>query len=256
MPSIVARLRAWKEVVWRPWVWMLLTVYGLLHLYQFRGEWLTAETQERWRLPNILPTFEWWLWAIGWLVLFLVVVLEGAYRSIRDRDHAIYRRDRAIAHRTASEPNLEVAFNPKCGGCYDHSGTQVCLGVWNKGQAAEDVHVYLTSITPGPTIGKLELFWYGEGPVGRRINTSIRSGHHHVHLLFGSVRGPYTWAVNTSSGSLTEARPCVAEILVEGRNLRPVMARVEIDPSKKVGPPIVGVSMVASLFEPTITPHR
>jgi hypothetical protein len=247
MPSIVARLRAWKEVVWRPWVWVLTALYALLQLYQsFKGEWLTGEAQEKWRLPKILPTLRWWQWVIGWLVLFVAVVLEGSYRAIRDRDEAINRRDRALAHRTASEPNLEVVFNRKCEGCYDESGTQVCLGVWNKGQAAEDVHVYLASVTPGPTIGKLELFWYGEGAVGRRINTSIQSGHHHFHLMFGPVSGPYTWAVNTSTGALNDARPCAAEILVEGRNIRPVMARVEIDPSRTVGPPILSVTMLAS----------
>ncbi len=247
MSSFVARLRAWKEVIWRPWVGVITAAYVLLQLYQsFKGEWLTGEAQEQWRLPNILPTLRWWQWVIGWLVLFVAVVLEGSYRSIRDRDTAIARRDRAIAHRTASEPNLEVVFNPKCEGCYDESRTQVCLGVWNKGQAAEDVHVYLASVTPGPTLGKLELFWYGEGPVGRRINTSIRSGHHHFHLMFGAVNGPYSWAVNSPTGALNDSSRCAAEIMVEGRNIRPVRARVEIDPSRKDGPPILGVTPISS----------
>lgn len=242
MSGIVARLRAWREVACRPWVGVLIAAYGLLQLYQsFKGEWLTGEAEERWGLPEILPTVRWWQWLIGWLVLFAMVVLEGAYRSIRDRDEAISRRDRAIAHRTASEPSLAVVFDPKCEGCYDESGTRVCLGVWNKGQTAEDVHVYLASITPGPTLGKLELSWYGEGPIGRPIKTSLRSGHYHFHLMFGEVGEPYTLAVDSPIGGRTDPQPFVAEILLEGRNIRPVLSSAKIDPSKK--PPVRGVSL-------------
>jgi hypothetical protein len=241
MAGATSRLRAWVDVLWRPWSVVLVVAFALLPLYlRIRAE-LPADVAERWHLPS-LPPLTWREWAIGWLALFIVLVLEGAYRSIRERDEAIGRRDRALAHRTAAEPNLAIVFDPHCDGCYDESGVQVSLGVWNKGQTAEDVHVYLASVTPGPNLGKLELSWYGEGPVGRSINTSNRSGHHHFHLMFGTVREPYTLAVQSAVGAINDARPFVAEILAEGRNIRPLLTRVEIDPTQE--PPVRRVAPV------------
>jgi hypothetical protein len=226
------RLSIWKEVVWRPWLWVLSSAYAVLGFYQ-TAEWLTG-----WRLPNILPAFPGWLWALVGLVLFIMVILEGAYRSVCDRDRTIGERDQAIADRVAAEPALEVVFDPKCGACYGESGTQIGLGVWNKGAAAEDVHVYLSSFTPGPALGKLELSGYGDGLVGRRINPSIPSGHHHFYFLVSSApREPYYVPVGATIGPLSNSRPYVAGVLVEGSNLRrPVLVNIEVDGNKD--PPV------------------
>jgi hypothetical protein len=223
----------WKEVLWQPWLWVVTSVYGVLQLYQLvKGELLTQEIQDKWRLPNILPDLPWRTWVIVWLVLFLVIVLEGAYRAIGRRDHELKDLKAEL------EPTLEVVFDPDCEVCWDESGTQVRMGIWNRGRTAEDVHVYLSSVTPGPNLGKLELAWSGEGRVGRQINSSIRSGHHHFDFMWSAVKGPFELAVQGYTG-LLGPRSYVTRVLVEASNMRPLVAEVAINP--KVEPPIQSV---------------
>jgi hypothetical protein len=242
---VVPRFRVWKQAVWRPSAWVVAALYAALQLYQaFKGEWLSSESQESLRLPKILPTLPWWGWLIGWLLLFIAIILEGAYRTTRERDRTISERDRMVAALTASGPRLEVVFDPKCEGCYDESGTQVCLGVWNSGETADDVHVYLASVEPGPRVGKLELSWFGEGPHGRRINPTVPGGHNHFHFLVGGSSGPYEFAAQSPGGALLPlegSHGYVAEVLVEGRNVRPpIVAKVEI--AGRGDPPVRSVA--------------
>jgi hypothetical protein len=122
--KLAARLRVWREVVWRPWAWVLGSVYGVLNLCQ-TVEWLVG-----WRLPNIFPAWPWWLWALGWLILCVAVILEGAYRSVRDRATAIKVRDQKIADLIAAEPRLHVDFDPECKNCFHYgqsAGQSRCL---------------------------------------------------------------------------------------------------------------------------------
>ena len=237
------RLRIWKEVVWRPWLWVLSSAYAVLGFYQ-TVEWLTG-----WRLPNILPAFPWWLWALVGLVLFIMVILEGAYRSVADRDNTISARDRVIADLIAAAPKLRVVFDRECKSCFDYGQSAlVNLGVWNAGAAAEDVQVYLASTTPGPRLGKLGLLWSGENSDGRRINATAQSGHYHFTLLYADQHGPYSLVAGIPDEHRHfSSQPYTAEIVVEGSNVRlPVRVRVEVDPRKKGEPPILAVSPVTS----------
>ncbi len=145
--------------------------------------------------------------------------------------------------RRAPEPNLEIVFDPACEACFDESGRHVCLGVWNNGLTADDVHVYLASVIHGPILGKLELLWLGEGLVGRSINMSIPAGHHHVRFLESDGSGPYTLVAGAPVGALPVDRTYVAEVLVEGRNIPPVLARVDVDPREE--PPVRKVTSLS-----------
>jgi len=49
---------------------------------------LRPDIQESLRIFNLLPDLSWQTWTIGWLLLFLVVTLEGAYRAIARRDRS------------------------------------------------------------------------------------------------------------------------------------------------------------------------
>src|SRR5215470_2496384 len=236
---LTTRLRAWKEVVWLPGLLVAGGVWAALQGYQwFKSEWLQPEAQERWRLPSVLPALPWWGWALGWLGLCVVVILEGAYRSIRDRDATIASREQTTTSQRAAEPQLDVVFDPTCAGCF-RSGALACLGVWNNGPAAEDVHVYLVSVTPGRSVGKRELAWYGEGARGRRLHQTAGSdGHHHVWLLVAGPGEPYSLASGTHDLNPPKS-PYTVEILVEGRNVPPTVAKFVIDPRMEHhGPPI------------------
>jgi hypothetical protein len=243
---LAPRLRVWKEVVWRPWVTLVAVLYALAQLYQWgKGEWLTPDAQERWRLPNILPSWPWWGWLIGWLFLCLVMVLEGAFRTIRERDAKLLEQAEVARARLLSEPKLEVVFAGKCTDCFEGGPLgRVNIGVWNSGATAEDVRVYLIALDPGPTFGKVQLPWVGDGLVGIRIHKSIESGHHHAMLLYGVTGNSHVFSVNNETGVLSDAlRRRVqyeARLLVEATNIAPVVVKVIIDPTQK--PPVMRVS--------------
>lgn len=245
--AIAARWPVWKEVIGRP----AGRVLGVL------GVWQTIEGLTGWRLFQTiesltrghlsLPTFPWWVGALGWLVLFVLVVLEGAYRSVHDRDNTIDARDETIATLRAAEPRLEVVFDRDCKNCFDYGQSAlVNLGVWNAGASAEDVQVSLLSTTPGPKHGKLGLTWSGESCDGRPIYTTTPEGHSHFTLLLADPTGPYSLAAGIPDGHRDfYVQPYTAEVQVEGRNIRPaVRVRVEVDPRKKGDPPILGISPV------------
>jgi hypothetical protein len=153
---------------------------------------------------------------------------------------------RAASHgrsQGAIKATLEVVFDPACEACFDESGRHVCLGVWNKGMTVDDVHVYLVSVKHGPTLGKLEFEWLGEGRVGRSINMSIPAGHHHFRFAESDGYGPYTLVVGAPLGALPDDRPYVADVLVEGKNIAPVRARIHVDPRKE--PPVRKVVLLS-----------
>lgn len=139
---------------------------------------------------------------------------------------------------------MRIVFDPNCEGCFDESGTRVCFAIWNNGKTAEDVQVYVSCVTPGPTLGKLQLAWLGEGRTGRSINKTIQSGHLHVFFLASSGNEPYMLQVASPIGALPDTEAYVAEVLVEGRNIPPMVAKVEIDPRKE--PPIRGISPLSA----------
>lgn len=149
-----------------------------------------------------------------------------------------------LAAKEASGPKLGVVFDPKCEGCFSARSGVVCLGVWNGGLRAEDVHIYLSDVEPGPTAtGKLELAWLGEDRVGRPINTTSQRGHHHAILLVGDRDG-YYFGANTPSGALGRLTGTYrVEVTVEAGNSDPVTTRVMIDSDNE--PPVLGVSVVA-----------
>jgi hypothetical protein len=86
MPHLRPRLSVWKEIFWKPWLVVVAAIYSSGQVWQFiRGE-LRPDIQESLRIFNLIPKLSWQTWAIGWLLLFLIVTLEGAYRAIARRD--------------------------------------------------------------------------------------------------------------------------------------------------------------------------
>ncbi len=175
-------------------------------------------------------------WSVIPITLLVVYGLLKANYELHAKAEA--ERDALVA-KEALGPKLGIVFDPECDGCY--TGGLVSLGVWNDGPRAEDVHIYLSAVNPGPRTGKLELEWAGEGKLGRPINTTPPSGHHHAILLVGN-RGGYFFATNTVSGALGQLTgEYTVEVSVEAGNSKPVTARVKID--SEVEPPVRGVSV-------------
>jgi hypothetical protein len=186
----------------------------------------------------------WLAWVPSWwsAVPITLLVLYGLLKANYELHSKTQAERDALATKAASGPKLGVVFDPKCEGCFNTGGL-VSLGVWNSGPRAEDVHVYLFAVEPGPTTGKLELAWVGEGKVGRPINTTSQRGHHHAALLVGNREG-YWFNTNTESGALGMLTGTYsAEVTVEAGNSDPVTARVEIDSNSE--PPVLGVSVIA-----------
>ena len=100
------RVRAWREIFWKPLVGVVLALYGFVQLWQvIRGE-LRPDIQEPLRIYHLLPDLSAQAWIIGWLALLLVITLEGGYRAITRRDtltggaagRLTALREEAIAH--------------------------------------------------------------------------------------------------------------------------------------------------------------
>ena len=184
----------------------------------------------------------WLAWVPQWgsAVPITLLVLYGLLKANFELHSQTQAERDALATKAASGPKLGVVFDPRCEGCFNEGG--LSLGVWNSGPRAEDVHVYLSAVEPGPRAGKLELAWTGEGQVGRPINTTSQRGHHHAILLMGNREG-YWFATNTASGALGRLTGRYdVEVSVEAGNSDPVTARVEIDSNR--APPVLGVSVI------------
>jgi hypothetical protein len=96
MPHLRPRLRVWKEIFWKPWLGFVAGAYSLGQIWQFiRGE-LRPDLQEPLRIFNLIPDLSWQTWAIGWLSLFLIVTLEGAYRAVAKRDRLVEGTGRTL----------------------------------------------------------------------------------------------------------------------------------------------------------------
>jgi hypothetical protein len=248
-------LRFYLRFLWN--VWKLVTestsrvnriVAGVTAILATVGP-LIAPWVAPWLAGHGKPDLAAWLaWVPSWwsVVPITLLVLYGLLKANYEL-HAKTEAERdalatTLAAKEASGPKLGVVFDPKCESCFSQRTGVVCVGVWNSGRRAEDVHIYLSAVEPGPTTGKLELYWSGEDRVGRPINTTSQRGHYHAVLLSGNRDG-YYFAANTASGVLGElSGRSIAEVTVEAGNSEPVTARAEIDSDRE--PPVLSVSMV------------
>ncbi len=89
-PWSISRVRHWKAVLWRPAlrVWgSLFALVSFVSLVRAETTWIPSPWRD---LPIVrwLPVWPWTTWALGAMILLLVVVLEGSYRLVgRDGNH-------------------------------------------------------------------------------------------------------------------------------------------------------------------------
>jgi hypothetical protein len=80
---IVARLKVWRLVVWRPWVGVVTAVYTLSGVADFvRDKLLPAPWHKAWDKYYVLPNLSWQTWVIVGLMLSVLFVLEGSYQVV------------------------------------------------------------------------------------------------------------------------------------------------------------------------------
>ncbi|HUA01348.1 MAG TPA: hypothetical protein VMB02_13525 [Candidatus Aquilonibacter sp.] len=61
-----------------------------------RDEFLSAETQEKWKIPKVVPRWHWSVWAAIGLVALLVAVLKSSYRVIHEHDKTARDREASL----------------------------------------------------------------------------------------------------------------------------------------------------------------
>lgn len=78
----------------RPSVWWLFVVIPMLigALTAYRDEFATENLQQRLRLQTFLPSWSWWQWVILGLVLSVFLMVESAYRLLREKEQQ-YEQD-------------------------------------------------------------------------------------------------------------------------------------------------------------------
>lgn len=151
----IGRLKHVYLVVVRPvWTWLIAGLLTMMSLAAFlRDEFLTGEQKESWKLLNVLPHWSWELWAIIFLAILILVVLEGSYRLDRERQAKIsaleakneladLRKQKPLEVRFGTDPPYAWERDP-----YRHYR----IGVYNPGPLVVDnVKVSLLRIEPRP----------------------------------------------------------------------------------------------------------
>jgi hypothetical protein len=83
--NIGARLSLWREIAWRPALALAGIPWGCLAAYNLlKSEFVPLDQQAKLQIRNILP-WPWRVWALMSLGILVFVILEGAYRVIRNR---------------------------------------------------------------------------------------------------------------------------------------------------------------------------
>lgn len=74
----------WYFLLFRPfWKWGVTIPWAILGTFQgIRDEFLSPENQEKYKLPNVIPDWPWWGWALILLGVICLMVAEGAYRKV------------------------------------------------------------------------------------------------------------------------------------------------------------------------------
>src|SRR6266478_9381475 len=92
--TVTLMLSRWtiaRKVLFEPWRWLVLTVVWTLfsRATAIRDNFLPVEWRVRLQVLDHLPTWPWWVWIIGVLLLAVVVLYLSASRWIAQLDRAL-----------------------------------------------------------------------------------------------------------------------------------------------------------------------
>jgi hypothetical protein len=158
-PTNTTRLRFLKEVYWRLGVFIVLAIYNTLQLIFNIIAWTTSpKTQQKYQLINMVQAFSLRTWAIGLLLLLIIITFEGAYRFLRQREIIFGERIdnlEAAVHSLEEElePKLAIVFEPNYPYLYYNSSSgvhEIRIGVKNvSGKELSRVRVQLDDMRYG-----------------------------------------------------------------------------------------------------------
>jgi len=82
----MGRFSLWRDVLVRPaWWWLVIAPEALLGAFTgIRDEFIKKEWQDKLRITEWEWWPTWWLWLMIGLVLTIFIILESAYRSVRN----------------------------------------------------------------------------------------------------------------------------------------------------------------------------
>jgi hypothetical protein len=119
--SLARRLRFWKEALWSPVTKLAYLIMATLWLLEsIRDELLPSWYQEKFRLLNLIPRWQWRTRLILILALLLAALLEGSYREFASVETQLenYR----------SKNCLEIVFNDGVKPYFEEQPTGVMPG--------------------------------------------------------------------------------------------------------------------------------
>jgi hypothetical protein len=107
------RLKAWKELAWRRSVIFVGLLTLFLSTITFWWDELFPNLS-RPRLTTVIHAIQWWYWAIGGLVVILVLVMEEALRVVNGLEDQVdeYRQASHSPKITITLHQMSVAKHP------------------------------------------------------------------------------------------------------------------------------------------------
>jgi hypothetical protein len=100
---MLSRWAITRRLLFEPWRWLALTVVWTLfsHGTTIRDNLLPVEWRAHLQVLDYFPTWPWWVWIMGVLLITVIMLFVGASRWIAKLDRALH--DRELPGRNADE---------------------------------------------------------------------------------------------------------------------------------------------------------
>jgi hypothetical protein len=110
------RLRSWKEIFWNKAVWITLTVYSLIGLFDLLKAEFLPDKYQSWTVVKLLPSWSWRTWLVVLLMLVIGILLEGAHAALKRRDASITVEKRELEKLKEEVRQERDRYSPKLEG--------------------------------------------------------------------------------------------------------------------------------------------
>ena len=107
------RLRSWKEIFWNKAVWITLTVYSLIGLFDLLKAEFLPDKYQSWTVVKLLPSWSWRTWLVVLLMLVIGILLEGAHAALKRRDASITVEKRELEKLKEEVRQERDRYSPK-----------------------------------------------------------------------------------------------------------------------------------------------